>query len=85
MLKKLSMRESTQFDQEYFGGLEEEKTGAKDASEQQPRNNSHQLLMRNNSSMGTNNEVVNEIRSYDSREKASQATTEEKTSVITSA
>ena len=85
MIKKLSMRESTQFDQEYFGGLEEEKVGAKDSSEQPPRNNSHQLLMRNNSSIGTNNEVVNEIRSYDSREKASQATTEEKTSVITSA
>lgn len=41
--------------------------------------------MRNNSSLGTNNEEVNEIRSYDSRQKASQATTEEKTSVITSA
>jgi hypothetical protein len=41
MIKKLSMRESTQFDQEYFGGLEEEKGGAKDSSEQQPRNNSH--------------------------------------------
>ena len=85
MIKKLSMRESTQFDQEYFGGVEEEKGAVKDNSDQQPRNNSHQLLMRNNSSMGTNNEVVNEIRSFDSREKASQATTSEKTSVITSA
>jgi len=34
MIKKLSMRESTQFDQEYFDGLEEEKGGAKDSSEQ---------------------------------------------------
>jgi hypothetical protein len=30
-----------------------------------------QLIMRNNSSVGTNNEEANEIRSYDSRQKAS--------------
>ena len=87
MIKKLSMRESTQFDQEYFGGIEEEKggNGVKDLDQPRKPSSSQHLMMRNNSSVGTNNEVVNEIRSYDSREKASQATTEEKTSVITSA
>lgn len=73
MIKKLSMRESTQFDQEYFGGIEEEKGGNRVKDIDQPRktSSSHHLMMRNNSSIGTNNEVVNEIRSYDSREKAS--------------
>lgn len=84
------MRESTQFDQQYFGGIEEEKGGSvkggvKDIEQLRNIDSSHHLIMRNNSSVGTNNEIVNEIRSLDSREKASQATTEEKTSVITSA